>query len=64
MSKFAITADKLNISALVIVVAMISNTIIKIAISLIKGSPELRKKVSVSLGITILTGLLYSLLWF
>jgi uncharacterized membrane protein (DUF4010 family) len=62
MSKFATTTEHLNVSALVIVVAAISNTITKLTISLIKGSRELKKKVSFSLGITILTGALYVLL--
>jgi uncharacterized membrane protein (DUF4010 family) len=63
MSKFAGVAEKITVSALVIIVAAISNTLIKIIISSVKGSRELKRKVSLSLGVTILTGALYILVW-
>lgn len=59
MAKLGLVQDKLDIAALVIIVAMVSNTLVKIIISFIKGTRELRRMVSLALGITMLAGILF-----
>lgn len=58
ISKMAATSGSINLSVMVILVAMISNTIVKIGIALTKGAPIIRKRISLALGAAILVGLL------
>jgi uncharacterized membrane protein (DUF4010 family) len=58
ISKMASASSTINLSVIVILVAMISNTIVKIGITLTKGTPRIRKWVSLGLGAAILAGLL------
>jgi uncharacterized membrane protein (DUF4010 family) len=58
MSKLNMTQNA-NLPILVIVIAMISNTVVKICIAAIKGAPELRPRVGAALGTIIAAGILY-----
>jgi uncharacterized membrane protein (DUF4010 family) len=64
ISKMATTSGSINLSVIVILVAMISNTVVKIGIALTKGAPIIRKRISLGLGAAILVGLLTVLLSF
>ncbi len=64
MSKLAGDTGGFDISVLVIVLAVISNTVVKVGISLAKGSYEIRKKVALGLSAVILAGVMYVLLSF
>jgi uncharacterized membrane protein (DUF4010 family) len=62
MAKLAARTPEFDISVLVIVIAMMSNTIIKLGISVAKGSPEVKRKVALALFSVILSGLAYMLI--
>ena len=62
MSKLANEIITLKTAALVIVTATLSNSIIKLIISLWKGSKELSKKVSLAYVAVLLVGGLYILI--
>ena len=64
MSKLAGQTGDFDIALLVIVLAVISNTVVKVGIGLAKGSYVIRKKVSLGLSAVILTGIMYVLLSF
>ena len=59
MSKFALVSEKLSLSILVIVTAMLSNTVIKAVICTVKGSAFLRKHILYGYGSVIAVGMLY-----
>lgn len=61
MSKFAMDPTKLRIAMLVIIAAVLSNTLVKLGITVIRGSAEVRKLAGLSTGVTMLAGLLYLL---
>jgi len=58
ISKLATVSGSITLSAIVILIAMTSNTIVKIGIALAKGAPRVRKSVSLGLGAAILAGIL------
>ncbi|HWA33241.1 MAG TPA: MgtC/SapB family protein [Cyclobacteriaceae bacterium] len=58
MSKLDVTGGT-DLPVLVIVIAMVSNTIVKIGIAMIKGAPELRPRVGLALTAIIAAGILY-----
>jgi uncharacterized membrane protein (DUF4010 family) len=56
MSKFALSTSKIDLSVIVIVIAILSNTVVKLFISVFKGSPKLKKQVAFSFGSVVLVG--------
>jgi uncharacterized membrane protein (DUF4010 family) len=56
MSKFALATSKIDLSVNVIVIAILSNTIVKLFISVFKGSPQVKKKIAFSFGAIVLVG--------
>ena len=66
MAKFAIDATYLQLSALVIVAATLSNTLVKLGIVYLRGSSETRRITGFVFGGTIVIGILYILIrsWF
>ena len=62
MSKFALTDGKTNVAVLVIMLAILSNSIVKLGISIVKGSTETKKQVGISMAVTLTLGLIYVLI--
>lgn len=62
MAKFAHASSKTEVSVAVIVIAMMSNTLVKGCISYFKGSREMGKKAALALGTAIATGGTYVLI--
>lgn len=56
ISKMALGTSSVQLSVSVILIAMISNTIVKIGIALTKGDPRIRSRVSLGLVSAILVG--------
>lgn len=61
MSKLALDPSKLKIATLVIIAAVLSNTMVKLGITLVRGSTQVRKLAGLSTGATMFAGLLYLL---
>ena len=59
MSKLALDPARLGIASLVILTAVLSNTLVKFAIAIIKGSPAMRKFILLSTGSAMVVGLVY-----
>ena len=59
MARYAQENNQLNIAVIVIVLAMLSNTIVKAVIAMTKGTNEVRKTISYGFGSVILAGLVY-----
>lgn len=64
MSKMALDPNKLRIATMVIVAAVLSNTLVKLGITVMRGSPLMRKLAGLSTAATMLAGLLYLLAWY
>lgn len=66
MAKFGIHATYIQLSALVIVAATLSNTLVKLGIVYLRGSSETRRITGFVFGGTIVIGILYILIrsWF
>ena len=62
MSKFALDQDKLTLASSVIIAATISNMLVKLGISLFKGSKATGKLVGYAFGSVILVGIIYILI--
>jgi uncharacterized membrane protein (DUF4010 family) len=58
ISKMALASSSIKLSVSVILIAMISNTFVKIGIALTKGDPQIKRKVSLGLASAILVGVL------
>lgn len=59
MAKFALTGDNLQLSALVIIAATLSNTLVKMGIAIFRGTKTTARLVSYVFGTVIIVGLLY-----
>lgn len=59
MARYARENNQLNIAVIVIVLAMLSNTIVKAVVAITKGTNELKKTISYGFGSMILAGLGY-----
>ena len=59
MARYARENNQLNIAVIVIVLAMLSNTVVKAVIAMTKGTNEVRKTISYGFGTMILVGLVY-----
>jgi uncharacterized membrane protein (DUF4010 family) len=59
MARYARENNQLNIAVIVIVLAMLSNTVVKAVIAMTKGTTEVRKTISYGFGTMILAGLVY-----
>lgn len=62
MSKFSLDGEKLNLAASVIIAATISNMLVKLGITVGKGSKAAGKLVGYAFGSVILVGILYILI--
>lgn len=62
MAKFASQGGNLNLSALVIIAATLSNTLVKMGISMFRGSKKTAQLVSYVFGAVIVVGILYILI--
>ena len=61
MARYAREAGQLPVAVIVIVLAMISNTVVKAAVAVTKGAAAIRKTVAFAFGTMVLAGLLYVL---
>ncbi|RPE08897.1 MgtC/SapB family protein [Chitinophaga lutea] len=61
MARYAREAEQLPVAVIVIVLAMISNTVVKAAIAITKGAAAIRKTVAFAFGSMVLAGLVYVL---
>ncbi|MDO6518191.1 MgtC/SapB family protein [Zobellia uliginosa] len=61
MAKFSLDSDKLNLASLVIIAAVLSNMLVKLGISLLKGSKTTGKLVAYTFGAIILVSIIYIL---
>ena len=61
MAKFSLEGEKLKLAASVIIAATISNMLVKLVITLLKGSKSTAKLVGYAFGIVILMGIIYIL---
>lgn len=59
MARYAHENNQLNIAVIVIVLAMLSNTIVKAVVAITKGTNEMKKIISYGFGSMILAGLVY-----
>ncbi len=64
MSKMALDPNKLRVATQVILAAVLSNTLVKLSITMMRGSPLVRKLAGRSTVATMLAGLLYLLAWY
>lgn len=62
MTKFGTTNAEFSFAATVILVAMVSNTLVKAGISVARGTAEVKKKVAYALGAMSVAGLVFILL--
>ena len=62
MSKFSLDGEKMNLASSVIIAATISNMLVKLGVSVIKGSKITGKLVGYAFGSVIIIGVLYILL--
>ena len=62
VSKLAKEIDLVSTSAKIIVAATISNSLVKLGIGLLKGSPQMKLKLSIGYGAVLIVGLSYILL--
>ena len=62
MAKFALQGENLNLSALVIIAATLSNTLVKMGIAIFRGSKKTAQLVSYVFGAVIVVGILYILI--
>lgn len=62
MAKFAIQAENLTLSALVIVAATLSNTMVKLGIAILRGSRTTARLVGYVFGAVIMVGIIYILI--
>ncbi len=62
MAKFSLEGDKLHLASSVIIVATMSNMLVKLGITVFKGSKTTVKMVAYAFGSVVLTGTLYLLL--
>lgn len=60
LSKFVLDGENLKLASSVIVAAVMSNMLVKLGITLFKGSKTSRKLVGISFGSIIVIGILYS----
>lgn len=63
MAKFGLDQQYLNLSALVILAAALSNTVVKMGIAFMNGSKETGRFVGIIFGASIMTGVLYILIF-
>ncbi|OWW25412.1 hypothetical protein B4Q04_07270 [Zobellia sp. OII3] len=61
MAKFSLDTDKLNLASLVIIAAVLSNMLVKLGISILKGSKTTGKLVAYTFGAIILVSVVYIL---
>ncbi|MDO6807600.1 MgtC/SapB family protein [Zobellia galactanivorans] len=61
MAKFSLDTDKLNLASLVIIAAVLSNMLVKLGISILKGSKTTGKLVAYTFGAIILVSVIYIL---
>ncbi len=59
MAKFALEGDNLKLSTLVIIAATLSNTLVKLGITMLKGSKATSRLVGIVFGAVIVVGTLY-----
>jgi uncharacterized membrane protein (DUF4010 family) len=59
MAHFASAASQLEISVAVILIAMLSNTLVKLVVALVKASPQSRKYTAAGLAFMLAAGLSY-----
>jgi len=62
MAKFAERTQRVPAAASVVVLASLSNNMIKLAISLIRGDDRLRKQIGITLTLVLISGILYILM--
>ncbi|WP_111707667.1 MgtC/SapB family protein [Lutibacter citreus] len=63
MSKFSLEGDKLQLASSVIIAATVSNMLVKLGISMLRGSKVTGKLVGYAFGIIILIGVIYILIY-
>ncbi|WP_339840853.1 MgtC/SapB family protein [uncultured Maribacter sp.] len=61
MAKFSLDSEKLEVASLVIIAAILSNMLVKLGVSVFKGSKTTGKLVGYSFGSIILVGVIYIL---
>lgn len=59
MSKFSLDGEKMNLASSVIIAATISNMLVKLGVSVVKGSKVTGKLVSYAFGSVIIIGIVY-----
>ncbi len=62
MAKFSLDGEKLHLASSVIIAATMSNMLVKLGITLFKGSKTAGKLVAYAFGLVILIGVIYILI--
>ena len=62
MSKFAENTQRLNAAASVVILASLSNNVVKLVISLVRGDSRLKMQVGVAISTLLISGILYILM--
>jgi uncharacterized membrane protein (DUF4010 family) len=62
MTKFSLNGENMNLASSVIIAATISNMLVKLGISVVKGSKTTGRLVSYAFGSVIIIGIVYILL--
>lgn len=62
MSKFAERTQRVPVAASVVVLASLSNNMVKLVISLIRGDARLRKQIGITITLVLISGILYILM--
>lgn len=61
MSKFAEKTQRVNAATSVVILASLSNNLVKLVISLVRGDVRLRKQVGITIALVLSSGILYIL---
>lgn len=62
MSKFVERTQRVPVAASVVVLASLSNNMVKLVISLIRGDARLRKQIGITITLVLISGILYILM--
>jgi uncharacterized membrane protein (DUF4010 family) len=62
MSKFAEKTQRVNAAASVVILASLSNNLVKLVISLVRGDVRLRKLVGIAIAMVLISGILYMMM--